>query len=176
MKNNIRGFIFHILVAVFVFIMGLLIDMSVPVRTFLYSNLFFKVLICFLPLRFYYKLGKGMSKRTPRALDFFYGSLIVVVSLIFGAIAFVGLGMKVFSTPVASSIWRLPLDLFLLPEMYIFEIFKIDHNLITFGIAALAPGFIYGFSIRKSRIKLAKQKRIKKMKEQRRRQAREATY
>lgn len=176
MKNNIRGFIFHIIVAIFVFGISLLINMSVPIRNLVYSNIFFKIIISFLPIRFYYNLAKGMSKRTPKSLDFFYGSLIVLVSIILGLIAFMGLGMKIFSSTIASSIWRLPLDLFLLPQMYILEIFKIKHNIITFTLAILAPGFIYGFSIRKSRQKIAKQKRAKRIKEQRKRQARQSGY
>ncbi len=171
MKNTLRALVFHVIVIAFVFLLGLVLNWSGFIRELVYSNLFFKILLSFLPIMFYYNLGKGMSKRTPKKLDYFTGSLIFLIAIALGLVAFLGLGREIFSTSVASSMWRFPLDIFLMPQMYIYEVLKIKHNIITFIIAAIMPGIIFGVSIKSSRKKIEKQKRIRKMQERRKQRA-----
>ena len=70
MKNTLRALVFHVIVIAFVFLLGLVLNWSGFIRELVYSNLFFKILLSFLPIMFYYNLGKGMSKRTPKKLDY----------------------------------------------------------------------------------------------------------
>lgn len=168
MKNNIRALVFHLFTVVFVFLLSLLIDANATIRELVYSHLFFKLIVSFLIIMFYYNLGKGMSKRRNRKFDYLTGIFIFLIAVFFGLIAFAGHGSEIFKIPVASSMWRFPLDIFLLPEMYILAIFKIKHNILTFLISAILPGIIFGISIRHSRRRLAKQKRIRRQMENRR--------
>lgn len=167
MKNNLRGLIFHIIVIVFVFFLSLLINISEVIRNFVYTNLIFKIIFTILPVFIYYNLSKAMSKKSSRKLDFFSGIFIVIIGLVLGLIAFTGLGLDIFDKKVFSSMWRFPLDIFLFPQMYILEIYHIKHNLITFIISIFVPNIIYGFSIRSSRRKIAKRKRLIRMKQRR---------
>ncbi|MBP2025984.1 hypothetical protein [Peptoniphilus stercorisuis] len=167
MNNNFRGLVFHILVIVFMFFLSLLLNISEVVRNFVYTSFIFKIILTILPAFIYYNLAKIMSKKSSKKFDFLNGIFIVIIGLILGIIAFTGLGLGIFSKEVFSSMWRFPLDIFLFPQMYILEIYNIRHNIITFIIILFIPSIIYGFSIRSSRRKIAKRKRINRMKERR---------
>ena len=167
MNNNLRGLVFHILVIVFMFFLSLLLNISEVVRNFVYTNFIFKIILTILPAFIYYNLAKIMSKKASKKSDFLNGLFIVIIGLLLGIIAFMRLGLNVFNTEVFPSMWRFPLDIFLFPEMYILEMYHIKHNIITFIISLFIPSIIYGFSIRSSRRKIAKRKRINRSRERR---------
>lgn len=167
MKNNVKGFIFHIFVIIIVSLIAIVINLNESVINIVYGNIIFRVILALIPIVLYYNLGKGMSKRTTKKLDFLTGNLIIATSIILFIIAFVGLGADLFETSVAGSMWKFPLDLFLLPELYIFQMFNISYNIFTIFIAAIFPGIIYGISIKKSRAKIMKRKRMMKHKNNR---------
>lgn len=167
MKNTIRAVFFQIFVGVLIFFLSFLINMSDVVRNFMYSNIVFRVILCFVPLYLYYNLGKGMSKKKAKGLDFFTGSVVFLIALILAVIAFVGLGMKLFTSDYFSSMWRLPLDVFLYPQNYICSLMGINHGVAAFVCGAVLPSFIFGLSIKSSRKKMLRLKRMKRMREMR---------
>lgn len=169
MKNKNRAIVFQIMIITFMFLFSWLINLSEMVRNFIYGNIFLKLIVTLVPIMFYYNMGKGMTKRYNRKFDFFTGSTIFIIAIILGVIAFIGTKMKIFSIPVASSIWRLPLDIWLYPEMYIFEVWGIKHNLITFAFSTIFPSLVFGFGLKTSRKRFEKRRKIQKMRAKRRR-------
>ena len=168
MKNTVRAVFFQFFVGIFVFFLSLLINFSAPVRGFVYSNIIFRVVLCLVPVYLYFNLGKGMSKKKPKSLDFLTGSIVFVIGLVLGIVALAGLGTNVFNVNVFSSMWRFPLDIFLYPEVYIIEVLGIKQNILTFIVALAFPSIIYGLSIKVSRKKILKAKRRKHMQDMKR--------
>lgn len=169
MKNNVRGLIFHLFVIIIVFLISLLINLNETVVKVVYGNIVFKVILSLSIIILYYNFGKAMSKRSSRKLDFFTGNIIFCIAIVLFMLAFVGLGVDLFKLEIASSMWKFPLDLFLMPELYIYQMFNVGYNIFSIFIAAIIPGIIYGISIKRSRAKILKKKRLMKQRQNRRR-------
>ncbi|SHH32804.1 hypothetical protein SAMN02745245_01095 [Anaerosphaera aminiphila DSM 21120] len=169
MKNNVRGLVFHLFVIIIVFLISLLINLNETVVKVVYGNIVFKVILSLFIIILYYNFGKAMSKRSSRKLDFFTGNIIFCIAIVLFMFAFVGLGADLFKFEVSGSMWKFPLDLFLMPELYIYQMFNIGYNIFSIFFAAIIPGIIYGISIKRSRAKILKKKRLMKQRQNRRR-------
>ncbi len=159
MRNNTRGLIFHILIVAIVFAISFVINLSESVRNLVYGNLIFKIIFVLLIVLLYFNLGKGMSKKNSKSLDFLAGNLIFLIGMILFAFGFIGMGMDFFDSPVGSTFWKFPVEFFLMPQVYAIKVLGIDYNVISFAVSAILPGIIYGFSIKISRKKLLKKQR-----------------
>ncbi|WP_138159621.1 hypothetical protein [Peptoniphilus catoniae] len=167
MKNNVRGLIFHIFIILIMFLLNILIGLNKTISNFIYGNVIFKLLLALLPIILYYNFAKAMSKRASKRLDFLTGNIIVLVSIIFFIPPIIMEGRGMFSTGVAESIWKFPLDLFLMPGIFIFEILGLGYNLLSLIFASLLPGIIYGISIKKARAKINRRRKIQRMRARR---------
>ncbi|RVU54327.1 hypothetical protein [Anaerosphaera multitolerans] len=172
MKNNVRGLIFHLIIILIVFIMALLINLSDSLIEIIYGNIIFRTILSLIPIFLYYNFGKAMSKRGSKNLDFFTGNIVFLIAVVLLVFAFLGLKSDVFNTPVAGTMWRFPLDFFLMPQLYIFQMYNIGYNMFTALLAAILPGFLYGVSIKRSRAKILKKKRLMKLRQIRSRRRR----
>ncbi|EFI42156.1 MULTISPECIES: hypothetical protein [Peptoniphilus] len=167
MRNNTRGLIFHLIIIAVMFIFTAIVNLSEMLKKVLYGNIAFRIILCIIPILLYYNLAKGMSKKKSKRLDFLSGNIIVLISVILFIPPFLILKSKMFSLGIAESIWKFPLDLFLMPELFIYQLLKIDYNIVSIIIASLIPGFIYGISIKKSRIKIMRKIRMKQLRSKR---------
>lgn len=167
MKNNVLALIFHILIIFILFIVNLLISLNSTISNLIYGNMIFKVILIVFTIFLYYNFAKLMSKRKSKRLDFLTGNIIVVVAIILLIPPLIMLGFKMFNMSVAESLWKFPLDFFLMPGLLISRLLGFKYGIIPIIFASLLPGFIYGISIKKSRNKLRRQNRVKRIRQRR---------
>ncbi|CDZ74626.1 putative membrane protein [Peptoniphilus sp. ING2-D1G] len=167
MRNNVRGLVFHIFIIIILFLLNVLIGLSDTLSKFLYGNIIFKIILALIPVILYFNFSKAMNKRVSRRLDFLTGNLIILIALILFVPAFIMEGFGLFKLNVAESIWKFPLDLFLMPGLFSFELLGFEYSMVTLALSAVIPGMIYGISIRRSRIKINRRNKIMEMKKRR---------
>ncbi len=156
-RNNFAGLVFHLFIALVVFIILAIINLSENLVRIVYGNILFKAILVLIPIILYYNLGKLLSKKGSSGQDFFSGTLIYFCIIGFLIIGFITLNTGIFKVGVGESIGRLPLDIFFIPELLIIKILKLPYNFITVLIFGLLPGIIYGFATRRGRIKLRRE-------------------
>ncbi len=167
MRNNVRGLVFHIFIIIILFLLNVLIGLNDTLSKFLYGNIIFKIILALIPVILYFNFSKAMNKRVSRRLDFLTGNLIILIALILFVPAFIMEGFGLFKLNVAESIWKFPLDLFLMPGLFSFELLGFEYSMVTLALSAVIPGMIYGISIRRSRIKINRRNKIMEMKKRR---------
>lgn len=140
----------------------MLINTSSLLIKVMYGNKISRLILSLLPILLYYNLAKGMSKKKSSRLDFLSGNIIVLISIIFFLLAFIIHKSDLFTIGIGASNWKFPLDIFLMPGLFITEMLKIQYGPLAIAFASLMPGFIYGISIKKSRAKLNKKMRMRK--------------
>lgn len=160
-SNNVMGLIGHVFTVIIMFLFVLLINFNQGISEILYGNFLFKVVLSLIPIIIYFLFGKLMSKKQNKLSDFFTGILIVAGFAFLFFIAYFGLGNKIYSLPVSGSMWKMPLDLFMLPQIFILKLFRLKYSFLTLLISALVPGIIYSISIKLSKKKLDRRKRIR---------------
>lgn len=166
MRNNTRGLFIHILVAIIMFALATCINMNSNLVKILYGNVLFKIIIALIPICLYYNLGKGLSKKLNSKLDFFAGNIIVLICIILGVVSLIGINSK-DNIEVAGTLWRLPFDVFMFPEVYLLELLGIKAKLLNVIISSLIPTIIYGISIKKSRAVINRHNRRMNVKKKR---------
>ncbi|MDO5041078.1 MAG: hypothetical protein Q4D95_03210 [Peptoniphilus sp.] len=167
MRNNIRGLVFHIFIIIILFLLNILIGLSDTLSGFLYGNIIFKIILALIPVLLYFNFSKAMNKRVSRKLDFLAGNLIILISLILFVPVFLVHGLSMFKMNVAESLWKFPLDLFLMPGLFSFQLLGLGYNMATLALSAVIPGFIYGISIRRSRRKIHRRNKMMEIKHRR---------
>lgn len=167
MKNNVLALIFHILIIFILFIVNLLISLNSTISNLIYGNMIFKIILIVFTIFLYYNFAKLMSKRRSKRLDFLTGNIIVVVAIILLIPPLIMLGFKMFDMNVSENLWKFPLDFFLMPGLLISRLLGFKYGIISLVFASLLPGFIYGISIKKSRNKIIRQNRVKRMRQRR---------
>ncbi|MDO5715477.1 MAG: hypothetical protein Q4P25_02755 [Tissierellia bacterium] len=173
MRNNMRGLLFHFFTIIIVFSLAFIINLSENLREFVYGNLFFRIFLTLIPLLLYYNFGKGMSKKTARQLDFLTGNIIVLMAILLGIVSFLGLGKNPLAEPPGTNMWKFPLELFLMPQIYIIKINRLPLNMGTVLISSFIPGLLYGISIKRSRARWKRRMRsIRHQQEMRRKSQR----
>ncbi len=167
MRNNVRGLVFHIFITIILFLFNILIGFSDTLSGFLYGNIIFKIILALIPMILYFNFSKAMNKRVSKKLDFLTGNLIILIALILFVPAFLMDGIDMFKMNIAESLWKFPLDLFLMPGLFSFQLLGFGYNMATLVLSAVIPGLIYGISIRRSRAKIHRRNKIMEIKRRR---------
>lgn len=160
MRNNTRGLFIHIFVGIIIFLMAFIINLSKALRSIIYGNIVFRIIISLVPILLYYNFSKVMSKKKNPKLDYLSGNLIVLFALVLFVPGFLFTGKNFFSLAIASKAIKFPFEIFLLPQIYVIKVLNIPYNLLSLILATLAPTLIYGISIRISREKIKNKQRL----------------
>ena len=158
-KNNILGVLGHLFIVAFVFLFLSLVHKGDTVARFFYSGVVGKVFFVLLPVFFYWLVGKLMSRNTGWVGVLLPGLGIVAVAFFFSLISLSGLGSSWMTKEVGESMWRFPLELFLLPQYVILTLWGLPKVEYTMMILSLFPGVVYTFSILQGRMKKKQRKR-----------------
>lgn len=167
MKNNTRGLFIHLLVNITIFGMAMLINMNQTLTKVMYGNLVFKIILGIIPIFLYYNLAKGLSKKVSSKLDFFAGNIIILIFILLAAISLIGIN-SIYSSEVAGTLWRLPMDIFMFTEVYILNMLNREVSIFNLFITSFIPTIIYGISIKRSRAKINRHNRTIEIKRRKR--------
>jgi hypothetical protein len=164
MRNNIRGLIFHIFLGLILFVLAYFINLSPSLTGVLYGNFIFRLVLIAFIIFLYFNFSKAMSKRQNKNFDFLAGNLIVFIGLITIGFAFLGLGKNIFEAGPGGSGFRIFMDVFLFPQLYIIRLLKLKESFVSLILLSFLPGLIYGISIKISRKKLIRKRNLSRKK------------
>lgn len=161
-KNNILACIGQVILAILTFLFLTLIHGGEHVAGYFYSGIGGKIFFILVPALYYWLLGKLMSRTAGRSGILLPGLGIVLLSLLFGFIGFSGLGSSWREMTVGQSMWRLPLDLFLLPQMIWATLFNLPKEEYVILLLSAVPGLIFTLSLLDGKRKINRRKRMRK--------------
>lgn len=164
MKNNLRAVLFHIFIGIVVFAFAFIINYIDVVRDLLYGNFVSRFIVGCIPIILYYNFGKWLNIRESKSMDFLFGNLISLIAFILFLPSLLYYGFGAFNLSVGGSLLRLGFDLFMMPELYILNLFGISNGLINFVISLFIPSIIFGISLKNKRRRL----RIRELRRKRR--------
>lgn len=134
-KNNITIVIFQLILSVFWMGFMFLVALSSGLETFFYGNPIIRFAIVGLIIGTYLILGRLLKKNISFGELVFSGVLSVGIGLIFFLLAFLGEGKSLLDGAVATSLWRFPMDFYLLPQMYLVHLLGFSKSWMAYFLA-----------------------------------------
>ncbi|MDO5712961.1 MAG: hypothetical protein Q4Q07_00890 [Tissierellia bacterium] len=159
LKNNILGCIGQVILVLLTFLFISLIHMGEGLSQFFYSGFIGKIFFILVPALYYWLFGKLMSRSTGWAGLLFPGLSIFGISLILGFIGFSALGSQWINLSVGESMWRFPLEVFLLPQYILATLWNLPKEEYTLLILSCVPGLIYTISLLGGRHKIRQRRK-----------------
>lgn len=160
--------LFQILMGAITTIFILAISTSKQLELFFYTHFLMRILLVIILIIIYYGLGKLLKKSISGFA--ILGSLLLPIGIgvLCAFIAYMGLGSSLYTSGISTSLWRLPLDLYTMPQTFALTLLDLDLNFEILVIQIVAPSLIMIISllVSKLKFKLIKRKRRKNVLEE----------
>lgn len=134
-KNNISIVIMQVILSFFWMGFMFLINLSESLESFFYGNLPVRIAIVALVVLVFFLMGKLLKKNISFSEVLFSGILSVGIGSLFFLIAYLGEGKHLLDGAVGTSLWRFPLDFYLLPQMFVIHLMGISKTWLSYLIA-----------------------------------------
>lgn len=146
--NNIKALIIQIIIAFIVLMAGKFFSMFELMQKIIYGNIVGKIIYTLFVILLYVFLSKILSKKYKRYGDFFVGSYIVLIGILFTVIALAGSGFDLFKGEIGGNLWRFPMDLLTLPVNMVLTMWGSDMQILNIALSLLLPGILMGLFLR----------------------------
>lgn len=163
-KNNIAVVVFQILLSFFWTGFIFLVGLSEGLESFFYGNSITRYAIVGLIAATFLLLGRLLKRNIPPLEALFSGFFGVGVGLVFFLLALLGEGSSLLDGAVGTSLWRFPMDFFLLPQMYLVHLLGISKSWFAYFLAIFLGSGLMVTSVFFSSVKLWRRKRRRRMK------------
>ena len=146
--NNIKALIIQLIIAFIALMTGKFFSMFEIMQKIIYGNIVGKIIYTLLVILLYMFLSKILSKKYRRYGDFFVGSYIVLIGILFTVIALAGSGFDLFKGEIGGNLWRFPMDLLTLPVNMVLTMWGSDMQILNIALSLLLPGILMGLCLR----------------------------
>lgn len=161
-KNNILMVILQILMSLFWMGFIILIGWNSELEKLFYGSVIIRFIISCFVVSIFYFLGKLLKKNLRLTEILFSGLLSLGITGIFFLLAYIGEGDSLLDGSVASSLWRVPMDFYLLPQTYIVHLIGFADTWLGYGFILGTGSFVMELSLLHSHIKYKRLKKIRK--------------
>lgn len=146
--NNIKALIIQLIIAFIVLMTGKFFSMFELMQKIIYGNIVGKIIYTLFVILLYVFLSQILSKKYRRYGDFFVGSYIVLIGIVFTVIALAGNGFDLFKGEIGGNLWRFPMDFLTMPGNMILTMWGIDMQILNIALSLLLPGILMGLLLR----------------------------
>lgn len=146
--NNIKALIIQLIIAFIVLMTGKFFFMFELMQKIIYGNIVGKIIYTLFVILLYVFLSQILSKKYKRYGDFFVGSYIVLIGIVFTVIALAGSGFDLFKEEIGGNLWRFPMDFLSLPGNMILTMWGSDMQILNIVFSLFLPGIIMGLCLR----------------------------
>ena len=146
--NNIKALIIQLIIAFIALMTGKFFSMFEIMQKIIYGNIVGKIIYTLFVILLYMFLSKILSKKYRRYGDFFVGSYIVLIGILFTVIALAGSGFDLFKGEIGGNLWRFPMDLLTLPVNMVLTMWGSDMQILNIALSLLLPGILMGLCLR----------------------------
>lgn len=161
-RNNLLMVVLQVFLSLFWMGFMLLVDWSKGLEEFFYGNWITRLVLIGLVMLVYYLLGKLLKKNLSFVEVLFSGILSFSIACVFFFLAFIGEGQSLLDGSVASSLWRFPMDFYLLPQMYTVHLLGLAGTWTGYGVALGMGSLIMELSLISSYMKYRRLKRSRR--------------
>lgn len=146
--NNIKALIIQLIIAFIVLMTGKFFSMFELMQKIIYGNIVGKIIYTLFVILLYVFLSQILSKKYKRYGDFFVGSYIVLIGIVFIVIALAGSGFDLFKGEIGGNLWRFPMDFLTLPVNMCLTMWGSDMQILNIVLSLFVPGIIMGLCLR----------------------------
>ena len=146
--NNIKALIIQLIIAFIVLMTGKFFSMFELMQKIIYGNIVGKIIYTLFVILLYVFLSQILSKKYKRYGDFFVGSYIVLIGIVFTIIALAGMGFDLFKGEIGGNLWRFPMDFLTMPVNMVLTMWGSDIQVLNIALSLLLPGILMGLLLR----------------------------
>lgn len=146
--NNIKALIIQLIMAFIALVTGKFFSMFGLMQNIIYGNIVGKIIYTLFVILLYVFLSQILSKKYKRYGDFFVGSYIVLIGIVFIVIALAGSGFDLFKGEIGENLWRFPMDFLTLPVNMCLTMWGSSIQILNIVLSLLLPGILMGLCLR----------------------------